>query len=445
MTKLRPAACHHFCVPVNTVARKWRVFVCVFLAVTSFLFAEESCNRASEACGAKSSEVWIDADYLLWCIKKNPVSVPLLTTASLSDAIPGAIGQPGTHTLLGHTKMNMGWMNGFHVGLGSSITPDFGVEASYFLLPRVSKTRSLSTSGEPGSQNFAVPVFDVTGVLGLDGIPGESEFILPGPIFGPGFFGRFKLRVSSRLQGAEIQGLYSAIQEDRWKLDGLGGFRWFQLHESLSFKANSGSVPNYPFGAGFFNFSDQFITANNFLAAQLGINASYLTGKWRFNGMLKGALGAMLEQIKIRGASSTSGGNVFFLTQGTANENLPGGIFAEPSNIWTHKKTTFAGAFEAKVCSGYRITRHLEVNLGYTFLWISKLLRPGDQIDRKINSTLTALADASRATVGTGPGPIPFGTPGPAPSPRGPKRPKALFKTTTFWAQGFDVGITWNF
>ena len=37
------------------------------------------------------------------------------------------------------------------------------------------------------------------------------------------------------------------------------------------------------------------------------------------------------------------------------------------------------------------------------------VLRPGDQIDRKINSTRTALADASRATVGTGPGPVPFG------------------------------------
>ncbi len=89
--------------------------------------------------------------------------------------------------------------------------------------------------------------------------------------------------------------------------------------------------------------------------------------------------------------------------------------------------------------------RHLEINLGYTFLWISKVLRPGDQIDRKINSTRTALADASRATVGTGPGPIPFGTPGPAPAARGPKKPSTDSKATSFWAQGLDVGIQMNF
>lgn len=394
----------------------------------------------------KPSSFWLEAEYLLWSIKKNPVPAPLLTTASFSDDLPGAIGQPGTQVLLGQSRFDMGWMNGFRVGVGGAVTPYFDLEASYFMLPSVSKKRTFNTSGQVGSPNYAVPIFDVTGVCGLNGIPGETIFILPGPLPGePGFFGVFDFRLTSRLQGAELNGLYHGIKRDRFRLSGIGGFRWFQLRESLKFRARTGTVPNVSFPAGFFNFSDRFATSNNFFAGQLGLDGQFKGKKWRLEGELKGDLGAVLEQIKISGSSQTSGGNVFFETEGTASETLPGGIFAEPTNTGKHKRASFAYAFEAHVGAGYKLTRHLEIDLGYTFFWLSKVLRPGKQIDRKINTTLTALADASRSTVGTGPGPIPFGSSSGAPSPRGPNKPSVLFKTSSFYAQGLDVGITLEF
>jgi hypothetical protein len=66
-------------------------------------------------------------------------------------------------------------------------------------------------------------------------------------------------------------------------------------------------------------------------------------------------------------------------------------------------------------------------------------------MNRKINPTRTGLADASRATVGTGSGPIPFGSPGPAEALQGPKEPKFNFKTRFFWAQGLTAGIVLRF
>lgn len=406
------------------------------MVVLGTAFAEES----------KSPKFWVEADYLGWFIKKNPLPPPLLTTASETDPLPGAIGQPGTHVVLGRKDIRMGWMNGFQVGGGSVIDANMDIEGSYFLLPTISKRKSISTSGEPGAADYAVPVFDITGVLGLNGIPGETVFILPGPLFNaPGFFGLFKLRISSRFQGAELNEIYHCIKKDPFQLDCLGGFRWLQLKESLIFKAKTNTVPNFPSPFEFFNFSDRFQTDNNFLGAQLGIRAKYAIQNWDLEGILKGALGATLERIKIKGSSQTSGGNLFFLTRGIANECLPGGIFAQPTNIGTHRKSSFAGTFEAHVRSGYRIINNLDVHIGYTFLWLSKVLRPGNQIDRKINSTLTALADASRATVGTGPGPIPFGEPAAAPSRRGSKKPKVRFKTSSFYAQGIDVGATFHF
>lgn len=387
-----------------------------------------------------------EAEYLLWSIKKNPLPVPLLTTASDSDPLPGAIGQPGTHVVLGKNHFHMGWMNGFRVIAGGSVSTHFKVEGSYFLLPTVTKKRSFNTSGEPGSRNFAVPIFDVTGVCGLDGIPGETIFILPGPLSGePGFVGKFDLRISSRLQGAELNDLYQLFEVNRFHLDFLSGIRWFQLHESLVFRANTHTAANVSFPAGFFNFSDRFITSNNFLAAQLGFDGQYLGKRWMAGGEIKGALGAVLEQTTIKGSSRTSGGNLFFETKGTAHTTLPGGIFAEPTNRGKHQRSPFAYAFEAHVSAGYKIIRNLGINVGYTFFWLSKVLRPGKQIDRKINTTLTALADASRSTVGTGPGPISIGTLSGAPSARGPKKPRAPFKTSSFYAQGLEVGVILEF
>lgn len=415
------------------------------LIITECIFAEKECFLDQNLKQGQHA-LQFEGEYLLWGIKRNLLTIPLLTTASYSDLLPGAISQPGTKVLLGKDHFNMGWMNGFQVRAGAHINQHFEIEGSYFLLPTVSRKRSFNTSGEPGAPNFAVPIFDVTGVCGLNGIPGETIFILPGPLSGdPGFSGVFDFCIATRLQGAAFNGLYHIFEKDQFHLYGLGGFRWFQLNESLIFKAKTHTVANVSFPAGFFNFSDRFYTANNFLAAELGINGQYLRKKWKLEGKLKGAIGEMLEQTKIKGSSSTSGGNLFFETQGTANETLPGGVFAEPTNSGKHKRNRFAYAFEAHLGGGYAFTRHLKIDLGYTFLWLSNILRPGKQIDRKINTTLTALADASRSTVGTGPGPIPFGDSGGAPSPRGPKRPHLLFKTRSFYAQGFDLGVSLEF
>lgn len=237
----------------------------------------------------------------------------------------------------------------------------------------------------------------------------------------------------------------SASLFQRLQLGCLGGIFWLQLHEKLTFKALSHAVPGSGFGSAFYNSIDRFKTSNDFLAAELGLDARYQIRRWELKGQVKGALGATLQKDKLEGSSQTSSGNAFFLTSGTANEILPGGIFVEPSNRGTHKKNPLAWGFETRIQTGFEMAQNIKMHLGYSFLWINSVLRPGNQIDRKINSTRTALADASRETVGIGPGPIPFGgAPGPAPLPSGPIRPRVRFKSSPFWAQGLDFGIQFH-
>lgn len=395
---------------------------------------------------AFAQEYWIEADYLLWFIKDSPLPTPLVTTASFDDPLPGAIGQPHTHTVLGKKSIDMGWMQGFQIGAGW-IGCNVGIEGSYFLLPTISKSESLITSGNPGSPNYAVPIFDFSGVFGLNGVPGETIFLLPGPFSdGPGFSGAFTLHLTSLLQGAELEGLYRIWGEPCFEFDLSGGFTWVNLHEKLRFQVVTLALPEADIGSAFYNTTDRFETRNHFLAGHLKITARYQMCRWFVEGFCKGALGATLEQIKIQGSGETSEGNLFFLTQGTENTLLPGGIFAEPSNRGSHKKSPFAWSFEAMLKTGFEITKNMEMHIGYTFLWISKVVRPGEQMDRHINSTRTALADASRATVGIGPGPVPFGDVSlPAPLPSGPNQPKVVFHSSTFWAQGLEAGIKFQF
>src|SRR5947209_3363321 len=54
------------------------------------------------------SRLWANADYLLWWIRKGPLPVPLVTTGSENDALPGVPGQPGTRVLFGGSGTDYG-------------------------------------------------------------------------------------------------------------------------------------------------------------------------------------------------------------------------------------------------------------------------------------------------------------------------------------------------
>src|SRR5262245_32961159 len=37
---------------------------------------------------------WVNTEYLLWWVRGGPLNTPLVTTGSLADIPPGALGQP---------------------------------------------------------------------------------------------------------------------------------------------------------------------------------------------------------------------------------------------------------------------------------------------------------------------------------------------------------------
>jgi hypothetical protein len=287
----------------------------------------------------------------------------------------------------------------------------WGLEASAFYLPSRSTSRSVGSSGEAGSQDLFIPFFDVTG-------PGES---VTGLSSAGRFSGRATEELSARLLGAELHGAMNLMSTAAWRLDILGGFRFLNLRETLTFNTDSPNVDPRP--ADVFQTRDQFETTNNFYGAQAGVRARYDRGPWAFKGTFKFALGVMTQSVDIDGFLLTNDFNDF-----GEPETFPGGYFAQPTNIGSHSRTEFAVVPEIGLNLEYHVTDWITILAGYTFLFTSNVVRPGDQIDRGINPTQSA------SFGGTPPTPL-----------VGPARPAFQFHDSDFWAQGLNFGVTFRF
>ena len=65
-----------------------------------------------------------------------------------------------------------------------------------------------------------------------------------------------------------------------------------------------------------------------------------------------------------------------------------GGLLALPgANIGRYTQSKFAVVPEAGVKIGYHLTPNLRLAVGYNFLYLSSVLRPGDQIDTGLDVT----------------------------------------------------------
>lgn len=411
------------------------------------LFLSQLFTSLIALASPQQESCWLRTELLYWATKKD-CCIPLVTLASLADSLPGALGQPGTRICLSTSHLPHNSMAGFRFSAGTYVNAcdTIGLELNYFLLPTHHSRRRATTSGQPGSLNLAVPVYDITGVWGLNGVAGETIAVLPGPLFGqPGFFGNFNACGTRKFQGAGLNGVFQLCDFDCSEISLSAGFGWMQLSESVIFSGQTHTDPNASIASDFFNFTDMFKTKNNFYGMVCGIRAEQTYNSWKIHLMITGGLGVVHNQRKIAGSSMTASGNLFFLTSHTANQALVGGIFTQPSNIGRFKQHKLGGMVEGVLRVGYCLTESTEVSLGYDFIFFNHVARAAHQIDRKINSTRTSLADASRATVGVGPGPIPFGEPAAAPAPIGNARPVPLCTTNSFWAQGLIAGVVFYF
>jgi hypothetical protein len=345
----------------------------------------------------------VSAEALVWWLKGSPAPTPLVSDGFLDD--------PGTKVFLGGEDLDTNPNPGLRVTLGYALDRRWGVEGSVFYLPTRSTTRSVSSSGLAGSQNLLIPFFDPT--LHRENVTGLSA--------AGDFSGSAREELSSSFLGAELSATRALVSTPAWRVDLLGGFRYLRLRETYAFSTSSPFVPPQPLDI--WETKDEFDATNNFYGAQLGVRCRLDRGPWFVGGVVKLALGAMAQSVDIDGFLLTNDFNGF-----GAPQRFAGGYFAQPTNIGTRDRTVFAVVPEVGLTLGYRLCRWASVSVGYTFLYVSDVARPGLQVDRTINPTQSASFGGTPPT-----------------TLQGPAHPAFKFEGSDVWAQGINFGLTLRF
>ena len=379
--------------------KPWKILATVLFAgvlLSTKLQAQDCIPCENNCC---DDRYWVDVEYLYWKIKDSP-KPPVLVISS-----------PDSEVLLGGKEIENNWRSGGRFGLGGWFDDDrcFGAEANYFFLPTGTKSQTVSSSGLAGSPTLLIPFFDVT-------IPGESTTGLAIP---DDFSGTATLKIANKMQGAELNGLMLIASDCNFDLSFLAGFRYWNFQETLKFTTSSPFIHT----TDVFKTKDEFKAQNNFYGGQVGFGLDYVYNCFFFDFKAKVAIGAMCEEAIINGSLATNDFDGF-----TTVQTFPGGYFALPTNIGRHKTTHFSVIPETDIKLGYQWNDSLSFQVGYTFLYVSKMLWSTQEMDRNINPTQSvAISDTPTAHL------------------VGEASPKAQLTSGNLWVQGLTVGLRYTF
>jgi hypothetical protein len=353
---------------------------------------------------------WVRAEGLVWWVKDGQTP-PLVTGGSRTDRFPGALDEPGTTVLFGGALASQEHAGGrFSFGLWPGPGQCLGLEGSYLFL--ATRTDTFSASGAPNSSVLARPIFDV-----LAGRENTALVTFPGKSSGT-------VTVSSPtyLQGAEANGIWLAGQGRDARVELLAGFRYLDLNEAVDIGQSQNISPLGTFTSTStvgVNIGDHFGTRNNFYGGQVGLRGLWRFGCWEVDGSAKVAIGDSHEVVTISGFTTLQP------PTGPAT-TLNGGILALPSNSGSFSHDAFAVVPEVNLNVGYCFCHWFRAYVGYSLLYDSNVVRPGDQIDRAINPQQP-------------PSSVLFGP------LTGPGRPSFTRTTTDFWAQGVNFGVEFRY
>lgn len=374
--------------------------------VDECLFDEPVCSSACQ--WRRPGSLWFGgADYLLWWFKDGPAPPPM-AVQPMQTVMQPQQNPSGASTLLGGSPIDPGVHSGGMFMLGRWLDCDscFGVQGGFFFLGDRTTQQTVASNGLPGSATLLLPFFnpltlreEATGIAQ----PGE-------------FAGAATLASSSLLQGWEASAVYRPVRTGPFRRQWLLGVANLNLTENLAFATSSPNVVA-PFDT--FSTLDNFRTQNMFYGAQAGLRGSICRGIWVFEFTSKLAMGNMHQRVDTNGVLLT---NQF--TEGGPVEQFAGGYFTQPTNIGVHSRDRFAVIPQTTFSLAVNLTCNLRARIGYSFLYVSSVARPGNSVDGVINPTQA---------------PSITGVPNQALF--GPARPASLLHGSDFWAQGLNFGL----
>lgn len=365
--------------------------------------------------------IFVRGEYIAWWTKGMDIP-PLVTTSP-----PGQNGVlPTAGILYGNEEILDESRSGFRIRFGGFLGPcrRMGWEMEYFGLG-TERTQFEVASNGTGTPVIARPFFNVNprNISGSLSPPArqDSELVAsPGLLDGSvtvnsestvdSAAGRIRWNFCCKKFACHDGCSGCGVPKGFSRFDLTFGYRYLGLNDSIAIhealRALDGTNET-------FTLNDYFETENEFHGGEIGF---MWEGGWRnltLEVLSRMAIGNVEQRVGIRGDTTLANGSV---SQTFDN----GGLLAQSTNIGEYERDEFGMLNEFGLTLGLYLTPRLRATLGYTLIYLSPVVRAGDQISLDVNPDLLA----------------------PPISPReGADRPQFAFRETDFWANGLNVGL----
>ncbi|OUT61106.1 MAG: hypothetical protein CBB71_05630 [Rhodopirellula sp. TMED11] len=353
-------------------------------------------------------------------MKVDGMGMPPLVTSSPSgtaQADAGVLGLPTTTILVGnHEEFDNGF-DGARIDLGFWFDRchTWGMGMDMFRLSEASHRESFTSTGNPilarpffniltGNEDANLLAFDDNANLSITGqVSVEMESFLRGG----GFYFRKAMGCEEGRRRFFRIGRYDNFCS---RSDFRFGYRYMDLAEQITIADSIVSTSSV--APGQMSTLDVFRTENQFNGLDLAVHHRVIRGFWSFEGLVRLGVGNTLQKVRIDGSTTST-------DQFNATTTEQGGLLALSSNIGNYTQDEFSVVPEINLTLGYQLTERLKATIGYTGIYWSNVVRPGQHISLDVNPDLL-------------PPPIPT---------NGALRPEFTWDTTDYWAQGLHYGL----
>ena len=366
--------------------------------------------------------LWFSAEYLVWATTGQSVP-PLVTSSPLGTAAAsiGVVGAPTTSVLFGDSAFTGPMRSGARLTAGFWFTPqqETGVEANWAGLAIAEESLALTASS--GSPWLARPYDSATtGQPAAVVVPGSTTIPAASLV-------EQAVAASMQTQFGSVDVIYRRnllTGEDFHRRYLVGGFRYLMLDDSLAVSSTTsvatGGAGGYPINTA--TADDSFRTLSQFYGGEFGLIEKWWHHRWSLQLLGKVGLGASTIGTDISGSTTTTQTtSTGTQIETTPTGSYPGGVLAQPTNPGD-EQSFFAAVGEIGITADYAIWSQFRLSVGYSLIYWSTVGRAAAQIDPSVNPT--------QFGGGTLAGPI---------------APSFDLWTTSFWAQGVNAGLEYQF
>ncbi len=347
---------------------------------------------------------WVELDYLLWW-RDGRYLPPLVTTQPNSGVLPDAT------VLFGGGKVDEHVRPGGRLDIGVWLDrcESLGLGVRYLGVGE-SPVRFQLSSDELGF--FARPFEDVS----VDpSIP--TAFPIANDAAVIPTTGNISIRSTSEVHAGDVYLRRVVRRACGVRLDLLAGYQVARIDEDLAI--DSLTITQRVDEIESLAVTDIFDTKNEYNAGYFGLQANYRRCNWGVDVLTRFAFGNMHQTVSISGATIATDAN------GGVDVRDSGLLAQAATNVGVHIQDEFAFMNDTGIKLSYYATQRFKLSLGYSLMYWSNVVRPGDEVNLNVDSRL-------------------LGDPGADPDPP-ITQPAFAFRTTDFLLQGINVGMQFDF